>query len=63
MVRVYLSKDFWQIVFAGPLRVKVTAEWLDGTELYYYYPLGDGTVEAGQVIRIEHEVGVLAETS
>ena len=45
-------------MFAGPLRVKLTVEMLDGTELYDVYPLGSRTIEYGQSIHIDHEIGM-----
>ncbi len=44
-------------LFAGPLRVRLVVEKEDGTPLYDVYPLGNGTIEYGQSIHIDHEIG------
>jgi hypothetical protein len=41
----------------GLYRVKVTVECLDGTEVYFLYPLGSRTIEWGESIHIDHEIG------
>lgn len=56
--RTFLNRDLWRAMFAGPLRVKVIVERLDGTELYHFYPLGSDTVEAGQTVNLEFEIGI-----
>ena len=39
----------WAMMEGRPVRVKVVLEDEDGTELYYFFPLGDRTVRPGQV--------------
>ena len=42
-----------------PYKVKVIVEDDDGTELYWFYPLGpDTTVRLGNTIRFEHTIGL-----
>lgn len=43
-------------LFAGPLRVKVTLERADGTELMHSYPL-DRTVKYGDQVEMKFTVG------
>lgn len=57
-LRAFMNKDLWRTLFAGPLRVKVVVEREDGTELYHVYPLDGQTVEWGQTVHVDFEVGV-----
>lgn len=53
-----LSKSLWKSLFAGPLRVRITLERPDGTEVYHFYPLDSDTVVAGQRVHVDFEVGM-----
>lgn len=47
--------DVWRRMHDGPLRVKVTIERGDGTELHYFYLAR--TVLLGDTVSVEFEVG------
>lgn len=52
----------WRTLLAGPLRVKVTVERPDGTELYHFYPL-DRDVTYGMRVDLAFEIGSEFELS
>jgi hypothetical protein len=54
--RMWRVKLAWKTLFAGPLRIKVTIEKPDGTELMYFYPL-DREVTYGMRVDLSFTVG------
>ena len=52
-----VSEETLRAAFAGPLRVKVTLEREDGTELVHSYPL-DRAVEYGDQVEMKFTVGL-----
>ncbi len=55
----------WERALTRPVRVKVVVEDQDGTELYYFYPLGDRTVTPGRDagFSVEFDAGLTASES
>jgi hypothetical protein len=48
----------WRTLSAGPLRVRVTVEREDGTELYHLYPFAGQHLEYGMTISVtDHQLG------
>lgn len=54
--RIWRMKLAWKTLFAGPLRIKVTIERPDGTELAHFYPL-DRDVLYGMRVDMSFTVG------